>query len=74
MKTWNQVVSSLRTRFLYALVKLNGSFLFQSETIADFQINCNDRLIKSQSSIKYLSIDIHVDQNLSDERTVNTII
>ena len=28
-------------------------------TIADFQINCNGHLIKIQSSIRYLAVDIY---------------
>lgn len=39
---------------------------------SEFQINCNGHIIKSQSSIKYLGIDI--DQNLSGEKTANSII
>ena len=64
-------VNSLSTTiFVYTLIKLNAFFLCQSEklkTIADFQINCNSHLIKSQSSNKYLGIEI--DHNLSGERT-----
>ena len=41
-------------------------------TVTDFQITCHGHVIKSQSSIKYLGIDI--DQNLSGEITVNDII
>ena len=40
-------------------------------TITDFQITCHGHVIKSQSHIKYLGIDI--DQNLSGEITVNII-
>lgn len=41
-------------------------------SIYHFQINRNGHLIKLQSSIKYLGIDL--DHSLSGERTVNTII
>jgi len=72
----NHVVNGLSpTIFLYILVKLNAFFLGQGvklKTKTDFQINCNDHLIKSQSSIEYFGIDI--DYNLSGERTTNTII
>ena len=64
-------VNSLSTTiFVYTLIKLNAFFLCQSEkfkTIADFQINCNSHLIRSQSNNKYLGIDI--DDNFSGERT-----
>lgn len=40
--------------------------------VKEFQIQCNDHVIYSQSKIKYLGIDI--DQNLSGEITVNSII
>ena len=42
------------------------------KTITDIQLNCNCHIIKSQSNIKYLGIDI--DKNLSSERTTNVII
>ena len=38
----------------------------------EFKIKCNDHVIKSQSTVKYLGIDI--DQHLSSETTVNSII
>ena len=71
LKKWEKsAVNSLSTTsFVYTLIKLNAFFLCQSEklkTIADFQINCNSHLIKSQSSNTYLGIDI--DHNLSGER------
>ena len=54
---------------------LNECTLFRLKrrlkSITDFQINCNGHLIKSQSSMKYLVIDI--DPFFSDERTVNII-
>lgn len=40
--------------------------------VTNFQIKCNDHVIKSQTSIKYLGLDI--DQQLSGEITVNSII
>lgn len=40
--------------------------------VKSFKIQCNDHIIESQSKIKYLGIDI--DQNLSGEITVNSII
>jgi hypothetical protein len=61
------------TIFLYTLRKLNALYFYQSEklkTIADFQINCNGHLLKSQSSIKYLGNDI--EQHLSCQRTIST--
>jgi len=55
---------------------LNECTLFRLKrrlkTITDFQINCNGHLIKSQSSIKYLGIDIY--PFFSGERTANIII
>jgi hypothetical protein len=69
-KNSNRAVNGLSTTsFVYTLIKLNAFFLCQSEKlkiITDFQINCNDHLIKSQSSNNYLSIDI--DHNVSGER------
>jgi hypothetical protein len=56
VKNWNHAVSALSiTFFLYTLRKLNALYFDQSEklkTIADFQINCNGHLLKSQSCIK----------------------
>ena len=40
--------------------------------VKEFKIKCNDHVINSQTKIKYLGIDI--DQNLSGEITVNSII
>jgi hypothetical protein len=69
-KNWNRVVNGLSTTScVHTLINLSAFFLCQSEklkTMADFQINCNSHLIKSQSSNKYLGIDI--DHNLSGER------
>ena len=42
------------------------------KTVTDFQIACHGHIIKSQSSVKYLGIDI--DENLSGESIVNGII
>jgi len=75
VKHWNHVVNGLETTsFLYTWVKLNAFFWAKAKikTITDFQNNCNGHLIKSESSIKYLGIDI--DQNFSGERTANAII
>ena len=61
------------TIFLYTLRKLNALYFYQSEklkTIADFQINCNGHLLKSQSCIKYLGNDI--EQHLSYQITIST--
>ena len=61
------------TIFLYTLRKLSALYFYQSEkskTIADFQINCNGHLLKSQSSIKYLGNDI--EQHLSCQTTIST--
>ena len=61
------------TIFLYTLRKLNALYFDQSEklkTIADFQINCNGHLLKSQSCIKYLCNDIG--QHLSCQITIST--
>ena len=44
----------------------------QMKKVKEFKIKCNDHVINSQSKIKYLGIDI--DQNLSGEITVNSII
>lgn len=40
--------------------------------VTNFQIQCNNHIIQSQPKLKYLGIDI--DQNLSGEITVNSII
>ncbi len=40
--------------------------------LTNFQVKCNDHIIKSQPKLKYPGIDI--DQNLSGESTVNSII
>jgi len=54
------------------LKALLGGITRKLKTLNCFQINCNGHQIKSPSSIAYLSIDI--DQNVTDERTVNTIL
>jgi hypothetical protein len=40
--------------------------------VTKYQIQCNDHIIKSQTKLKYVGLDI--DQNLSGEITVNSII
>jgi hypothetical protein len=47
-----------KASFLYTLLKQIGPKRIQN-TIADFKINCNGPLIKIQSSIKYLAVDIY---------------
>ena len=42
------------------------------KSVSEFKIKCNSHVIKSQTSIKYLGIDL--DQNLSGETTANSII
>jgi hypothetical protein len=59
----NMWICSLTQQILsHSLLKQIGPKRIQN-TIADFQINCNGHLIKIQSSIKYLAVDIY--QSLS---------
>jgi hypothetical protein len=60
-----------KASFLYTLLKQIGPKRIQN-TIADFQINCNGHLIKIQSSIRYLAVDIY--HALSGSKITNTNI